>query len=112
MASGGFFVQHGFSLGNGLRPQWALLSHDQVALGVVEEIPNSLGCWLGVDSPFEGPIEGWYAKEKLWLDSYVSFHGQSCLRDHGWILETAFSLYCMRQGLEKWCLFLDTSSKI
>lgn len=35
------------------------------------------------------------------LDSYVFFFRQSHSQDHGWILESAVSLYCMRQGLEK-----------
>lgn len=41
------------------------------------------------------------------------FHfSQFCSLDHIWIFESAFSFYYLRQGLEKWFFFKDTSSKI
>lgn len=72
----------------------ALLSRDQVALGRG-----------GGDTKFSGllvlagpPIEVWY--EKLGLDSDV-FLLSIPFSGYDWILESAFSLYCVQQGLEK-----------
>lgn len=58
------------------------------------------------------PIEVWYEK-KPWAGFILFFSRQSYYsQDHGLILESAVSLYCVWQDLEKWSLFSDTSSKI
>lgn len=89
-------------LGYGLRPLRALLSRDQGALGVVEEIPSSLDCllWWVLRSK-----DGMRKKNLDWIQMFFianPIHGTAA-----WILEPAFSLYLHAGGIGKMVSLLE-----